>query len=201
MISRQRRSAIATVTILLFATYIAWLYCHGLIYKRTVLKVPIRFEREFSLRHRFTVGPAAQYWVVIGYHKEFRASASNPNPPEEFKTEFSVLLDGNVVAKGGSDSYAPSQRPWSLFRNYVAYYAGGFDAKADKLYELSLRIDDVQPTLIATDGEVRVMVDGNFDRGYPIRNGFIVYGGIGLAIALLIYMLFALLRERNKGLK
>jgi len=69
---RSVAKASIIILTLLYVAYMTWLYAHHLFYRQTVSEVPIRFEEGFSLTRRFTVGPAAKYWVGVKYNKGFK---------------------------------------------------------------------------------------------------------------------------------
>jgi hypothetical protein len=174
-------AALAILTVL-YVAYVTWLYAHHLFYPRTVLEVPIRFERGFSLTRHFSVGPAAKYWVGIKYNKVFQMTVTNPTPPAEFTAEFDILSGGSVVARGGTDSFRDWDRPWLITRDYVICFLAAFDADAGKSYDLSLRVTKALPSIIAAGPEAVVFVDPHFDMGYLLRKVCVISVGAAIVV-------------------
>jgi hypothetical protein len=178
------------VLVLIFTAGVLWLYLHHLFYRRTVLKVPIRFEEGFSFKRQFTVDTPVTYWVAIQYDDIFRSSMEIPVPRDELTAEFEVTSRDRLIAKGGTAS-APDwsgggPAPWSSNKDHVTRYLDSFSAEPGKPYQVSLRITSVRPRLVSKKPNAMIVVDWHFDEFRYLRNSLLFCGGAAISILILL---------------
>jgi hypothetical protein len=166
---------------------LAWLSArHLLFYRQTVLKVPIRFEPDFSFNRKFTVDVPLTYWVAVEYDDIFRTSVEVPVPRDEFTAEFEVTSRDKVIVKGSTTSLPDWSGPWANTGKSLIRYLGSFEAKPRTAYSVSLRITSAQPKLISKGATAIVTIDWRFDEFRQLRETLLILIGAGIGTALLL---------------
>jgi hypothetical protein len=181
----------------------SWHYARRFVfYRLTVLEVPIRFEKGFSLNHQFTVDTPANYWVGIQYNEMFRITVATPIPQDEFTAESEVSLQNKVIAKGGTSSLPSWSGPWASNRDHITRYLNSFHAEPGKRYLVSLRITGLLPGLVGKDPKALVEIEPRFTLFYRLRKLLFVclVAAIGtIALSISAGFLLGLRRRKANG--
>jgi hypothetical protein len=193
--NRLIKTSVIILTVI-FLTGVVWFYAHRLIFYRiTVLEVPVRFEKGFSLNREFTVDIPADYWVAIQYEEIFRSTVEIPVPRDEFAAESEVASQDKVIAKGGTARGGPA--PWASNRNQVTRYLNSFHAEPGKRYSVSVHITDLLPGLVGKNPKALVEIEPGFTLFYDLRKSLFIYAAAGIGIVVILLCVYIMLRARR----
>jgi len=174
---------------LLYGACLVWLYSKHLLFsRRNVLKVPVRFEKGFSLQKRFSVDAPGKYWLGLRYDDVFRSNPETPLPRDEFEAEFEIISRSKLISGGNIDKIPGWKGPWAVTHDEVTRYLDAFDAEPGRTYGLSLHIDGATPRLHSKRANAIIEIDWRLDEFYPLRNFLLLTVGLSLATLIVIYI-------------